>query len=74
MTGFETDTYSSLPPVLTVMDRDVLHSVSKEGKLTFLISPMLDTNFCAAATTGVDIHLMNKQSLVRNASALLELI
>lgn len=73
-TGFETDLKCNLPPVLTVMDKDVLHSVDSDGKLTFLIAPMMDSAFCAAALKGIDVHVMNKQSLVRNAEALLELI
>jgi hypothetical protein len=74
MNGFETDRISALPPLLTTIDKDILHSVDTNGKLTFLVSPMLDSNMCAAAIKNTDVHVMNKQSLVRNADALLELI
>jgi hypothetical protein len=72
LNGFEQTNTEDLPPVLTLLDRDVLHSVGK--KLTALISPKLDSNFCAAAISGIDIHVMNKQSIIRNKDALLELI
>ena len=72
--GFETDLRDGLPPVLTTLDRDILQSVDSNGKLTFLVSQMLDSNFYAAAIKGLDVHVMNKQSLVRNADQLLELI
>lgn len=72
--GFETSNQSSLPPVLTAIDKDILHSVSTDGKLTFLVSATLGSDYCAASFRNCDIHIMNKQSVVRNATALLELI
>jgi hypothetical protein len=72
--GFETDLSSGLPPVLTTLDKDILESVDSSGKLTFLVSSTLSENFSAAAIKGLDVHVMNKQSLVRNADQLLELI
>lgn len=71
--GFETDTKMSLPPVLTAIDKDVLYSVSNDGKLTFLVNPMGDGNYCAAAIKDVDIHIMNKQSIIRHSSTLMSL-
>jgi hypothetical protein len=62
-----------LPPVLTLLDRDILHSVDA-GKLTFLVSPKLDENYCAALIQNIDVHIMNKQSIVRHGDKLLELI
>jgi hypothetical protein len=72
--GFETDTKMSLPSLLTVLDRDILHSVNASGKLTFLITPTLDSNYCAVAIKNTDLHIMNKQSIIRNADSLLRLI
>lgn len=72
--GFETDLEMSLPPVLTAIDKDILHSVDKDGKLTFLVSTHLNSNYCATAFKNQDIHIMNKQSVVRHASELLELL
>ena len=72
--GFITNTNSNLPPVLTAVDRDILHSVDANGKLTFLINYRFSHNFCAASITDTDLHIMNKQSIIRNAESLLKLI
>lgn len=70
--GFNQSNSINLPPVLTLLDKDVLHEV--KNKLIVLISPRCDSNFCAAAISNIDIHVMNKQSIIRNKDALLELI
>ncbi len=70
--GFETPDLKMLPPILTALDRDVLAEVS-DNKLTFLVNYNLDNNFCAARISGIDIHVMNKQSIYRNKDQLLEL-
>ena len=71
--GFEESYTGRLPPILTLQDRDILHSVDAD-KLTVLISPKFDSNYCAASFSNIDIHVMNKQSVVRNSDRLLELI
>jgi hypothetical protein len=74
MNGFETEFAYTLPPILTVFDKDILHSVDND-KLTFLVSQPHDVaSFWAATTRGTDVHIMNKQSIIRNADRLLELI
>ncbi len=72
--GFETTTQMSLPPVFTALDRDILTDITSEGNLVFLVSPMCDGKFVAASLRGLDIHVMNKQSLMRHADRLLELV
>jgi hypothetical protein len=72
--GFETDKKISLPRLLTAIDKDILHSVDNTGKLIFLINTNLNNNFCAAAIKDLDVHVMNKESIVRNAESLLRLI
>lgn len=74
ISGFETETLPSLPSLLTILDRDSLHSVDENGKLTFLVSPLMDATYCAVAMKGADLHIMNKQSIIRNAESLLKLI
>lgn len=71
--GFETREEGNLPPVLTLLDKDQLIEVN-DSKLTLLINSKLDSNYCAASIEGVDIHIMNKQSIYRNKDKLLELI
>jgi hypothetical protein len=74
MNGFETEFAYTLPPILTVFDKDILHSVDKD-RLTFLVSQPHDVAaFWAATTRGVDVHIINKQSIIRNTDSLLELI
>jgi len=74
MNGFETEFTYSLPSILTVFDKDILHSINKDT-LTFLVSQPQDVSaFWAATTKGVDVHVMNKQSIIRNKDSLLELI
>ena len=71
--GFENMHTPTLPSVLSVMDKDILTAVDKD-KLTFLIDHRLDATYCAASMTGVDIHVMNKQSILRHQQQLMELI
>jgi hypothetical protein len=74
MNGFETEFVYTLPPILTVFDKDMLHEVNG-NRLTFLIDKPLNCgDFWAATTTGVDVHIMNKQSIMRNKEKLLELV
>jgi len=74
MNGFETEFAYTLPSILTVFDKDILHGVDQD-KLTFLVSQPQDvSSFWAATTKGVDVHIMNKQSIIRNKDRLLELI
>ena len=75
LNGFETELVYTLPPVRTVFDKDVLYSVDANGKLTFLVDqPNNSGTYWAASTNGLDVHIMNKQSILRNKDMLLELI
>lgn len=71
--GYQQDDALSLPPVLSALDKDILHDVNG-NTLTFLVDYKLTNSYCAAAISNVDIHIMNKQSVIRNKQALLELI
>lgn len=70
--GFQTKIENSLPPIYTTIDKDILISVNKD-KLLFLVTQSLDSNYTALTVSDLDIHVMNKQSLIRNAKQLLEL-
>jgi hypothetical protein len=75
MNGYETDKVYTLPSLLTVFDKDILHDVRDDGALTFLVDKPTDTgNFWAATTKNVDVHVINKQSIIRNKDKLLDLI
>lgn len=73
MYGFETDNDYSLPDVFSLPDKDVLYDVTK-GNLKFLISPKLNDKFIAASVKDRDVHIMNKQSIIRNFDKLVEMI
>lgn len=69
--GFETNTTEALPSLLTAIDKDILYSVDN-SKLTFLISSINGNDFVATSINGVDIHVMNKQSIIRNFEHFME--
>jgi len=71
--GHVSTTVNSLPPVLSSIDRDELYSVTGSKLKLFIDNISADTAF-AVAVQDVDIHIMNKQSLIRNADALMELV
>jgi hypothetical protein len=72
--GFQGELDSELPPVLSCIDKDILHSVDDKGKLTMLMSVNHTGDYVAAAFTGLDLHIMNKQSIIRNYDSLVKLI
>jgi len=75
MNSYEVDKIYTLPPLLTVFDKDILLDVDDHEKLTFLIDKPQDCgNFWASTTNGVDVHIMNKQSIIRNKDKLLRLL
>lgn len=73
MDGFQTDLTASLPPVNSVFDSDILEKVNDDGRLIFLMSQNGDY-FSAMSMKDIDVHIMNKQSIIRNADKLMELI
>lgn len=74
MNGFDSSEIYALPPVLSVFDKDILLDIEGD-RLRFLIDDPNNTgSFWAATTNGLDVHVMNKQSIIRNREKLLELI
>ena len=73
MYGFETDNDYALPPVLSVTDKDHLYDVDENGNFTVMVTPKLDGIYCATKVKGNDLHIMNKQSILRNIEKLMEL-
>lgn len=67
LNGFEKNT-TTLPPILTTQGKDSLEEVSDTGALKFLINHQ--EIFYAASMVNRDIHIMNKQSLIRNYESL----
>ncbi len=72
--GFETNPDIHLPPVFSTLDKDLLYSVTDQGKLLFLINTTMNEKYFPALISDADVHVMNKSSITRNADALLELL
>lgn len=72
--GFTTDAVTSLPPVLSVIDRDLLVDINGENLLFLVMDASKSDNYNLCSIKGTDIHIMNKQSIVRNKEKLLELV
>lgn len=73
LNGFCTKFESSLPPVLTTIDKDILAGINGSN-LIFLINQGSSDDFIAVSNQGQDVHVMNKQSIIRNKESLLKLI
>lgn len=72
--GFQSDETEELPPVLSCTDKDMLQSVETDGKLKVLFSVNNETNYVLGGFSNLDLHVMNKQSIIRNYENLLKLI
>jgi len=72
--GFEYNSHNHLPPVLTAIGRDLIHDVD-DNKLTLLINDeFTEDAVVATVIKDKDIHVMNKQSIVRNANKFMSLL
>jgi hypothetical protein len=69
--GFVTSPTNNLPPILTAQDKDLIAAVHKSG-LTMLIQDTLSNNMILGDFSNRDIHVMNKQAIIRSATDLLE--
>jgi hypothetical protein len=69
--GFVALSTNNLPPILTAQDKDLIAAVHKSG-LTMLIQDTLSNNMILGNFSNRDIHVMNKQAIVRSANDLLE--
>jgi hypothetical protein len=74
MYGFQIEETEELPPVLSCIDKDMLHSVDDNGALRVLFSVNNESNYVLGAFRGLDLHVMNKQSIIRNYESFLKLI
>lgn len=73
LNGFEYNG-QSLPSILTTQGKDILEKVHDDGRMIFSIKHWNDEeSFYLVSTKDQDIHIMNKQSIVRNYERLLNL-
>ena len=71
--GFETKS-AGLPPILTSLDTDIVHSVTCESVKILIEDPKNQGSKNISNLVGRDIHIMNKQAIVRAAAKLLEIL
>jgi hypothetical protein len=71
--GFVTLKAQNLPPILTAQDKDLIASVQDSG-LTMLLQDKLSDKIILGKLSNRDIHVMNKQAIVRSANDLLEML
>lgn len=72
--GYQTKIDYHLPPVFTTLDTDELITVDDNGKMTFLINLLANEKYVASTIKNLDVHIMNKNSLIRNKDSLMDLI
>lgn len=73
LNGFEKDTIS-LPSILTVQGKDILEEINDDGRLIFSVKYFNDDeSFYMASVKDQDIHIMNKQSIIRNYERLMKI-
>ena len=73
MDGFEKSNIT-LPDILTVQDKDILEKVNDDGRLVFAVKSQIDAeSFYLASIKDQDVHIMNKQSIIRNYDRLMSL-
>lgn len=70
--GFSERSVNGLPPILTTIDKDVLFEIDNLQRCKFLLYDAVD--FIPASISNRDVHIMNKQSIIRNQEKLLKLI
>jgi hypothetical protein len=69
--GFINSDEYFLPPILSTIDKDILVGINDAEKLNFLIKQ--SGQYLATSVDRLDIHVMNKQSIIRNFDKLMEL-
>lgn len=73
LSGFFDSAGYALPPVFSTIDKDILIDVDNNGILKFLIKQQVRGDYVATSVRDLDIHIMNKQSLIRNFDKLMRL-
>jgi hypothetical protein len=71
--GFET-TSAGLPPILTSLDTDIVYSITPDSVKILVEDPKNQGSKTICNIVSRDIHIMNKEAIVRAASALLEIL
>ena len=73
LNGFE-NRGEDLPPILTLLDKDLIHSIDENQLRVYLNDSVSADQVVIASIKDLDVHVMNKQSIIRNAKELLEIL
>ena len=73
LNGFE-NRGEDLPPILTLLDKDLIHSIDENQLRVYLNDSMSEDHVVIASIKDLDVHVMNKQSIIRNAKEFLEIL
>ena len=73
LNGFE-NKGEDLPPILTLLDKDLIHSIDKNQLRVYLNDSMSEDHVVIVSIKDSDVHVMNKQSIIRNAKEFLEIL
>jgi hypothetical protein len=72
--GFETPAENNLPGVLTSQDKDLIYDVTETGIKLLMADPLSPDKVTIGNFLSSDLHIMNKQAIVRFADKFLEMI
>jgi hypothetical protein len=73
LNGFEIKP-AGLPPILTSLDTDIIHSITANTVKILVEDPTNSGSKIISNIVGRDLHIMNKQAIVRAAPTLLEIL
>lgn len=71
--GFITDKADFLPPVFTIQDRDTIYRVDDSGIKVLIYDVMSEKESMISNIKNMDVHIMNKQAIVRFSKEFMEL-
>jgi len=74
LNGFSLDFDMNLPPVLSSIDKDILASVETDGRMTIYFSEPNTGKYVASSFKNIDLHIMNKQSIIRHYEKFISLL
>lgn len=72
--GFETTGENNLPGVLTSQDKDLIYDVTETGIKILIADPLSPDKVIISNFSGLDLHVMNKQAIVRFSDKFLSII
>ena len=73
LNGFE-NKGDDLPPILTLLGNDLIHSIDENQLRVYLNDSLSEDHVVIASIKDLDVHVMNKQSIIRNAKEFLEIL